>query len=145
MRRSRMRALAVVVLTAAAASGLAVWRATQPRLVADADVVALVDGREIALAYGSSGVGLGGRLVLVADRCIGLEPVDGSEPRILLWPGGTSVHRDGERVVVESNGRRFTVGERLDAGSEQRTGLAGLEDLLPEPCRGHDIVDVALP
>lgn len=129
--------VAILVVTCAAA---ALWWWTRPRVLEAGQVVVLVEGRSLR-TQDTAGTGMGVTLALIGDRCVGTGK--GEDPRILVWPAGTSVSGSGEDVTIETGGRVLHLGDSVAGGTTQRTRYPELDDRLPEECRRFPLIQFA--
>lgn len=132
-------ALALVL----AVSGGVWWWWSRARVIQAGSAVVLVEGRDLHLTGTlEAGVGIGGTLGLVGDRCVGLaSDVEGS---VIVWPAGTSVSGSGADLTITSEGKTVRLGDRVEGGSAQRNDFPEFDGLLPEACRGFPLIDVGL-
>jgi hypothetical protein len=109
------------------------------------DVSALVEQTPFTKAV--AGVEVGGKLILVANRCVGFV-WQHNEPTVIVFPAGTSVTGRGQDVVIHVNGETLSLGDGFAAGTwgPVATSVAGLEgslvDPVPEACRDSPVVSL---
>lgn len=92
-----------------------------------------------------TGAEVGGRLILVADRCVGFAWRH-KRPTVIVFPAGTSVTGHGHDFVVHVDGADLRLGGGFAAGTwgpgaTSVEGLAGgLVSPPPGPCRQSPVV-----
>ena len=86
----------------------------------------------------SVGVGLSGKVTLVAGRCLGLGEL------IVIWPSGTTMKESRGRIRLMNHGKSVAVGTRLNAGRElaglTRADQEELGRLMPAECADNEVV-----
>jgi hypothetical protein len=109
------------------------------------DVSALVEQKPFTKAV--AGVEVGGKLVLVANRCVGFV-WQHNDPTVIVFPAGTSVTGHGQNVVIHVNGENLGLGDGFAAGTSGpgARSVAGLESSLVDPapgaCRDSPVVSL---
>jgi len=120
----------------------------QNRVMHVGNAVIAIEGRDIHLTpwNGSSvGVGVGGRLGLVAGRCVGfVDSGAGGDGVVIVWPSGTRVSGHGEDLRITSEGKTVRLGDEVSAGSEFGHDFSGIREKLPADCRKARLVQVGL-
>jgi hypothetical protein len=102
----------------------------------EGDVAVLLETEPCCESGG--GIGIGGVLSVV-QGCVGF--VSGGEPTVIVFPVGTSVRGQGDRMVLTVGGKKFRIGDKFGAGS-RNAGTGTLADFgqlaeqAPASCHG---------
>jgi hypothetical protein len=140
-------AFATFVVVACAIAGIVLVRdSMRSRLITVRDVAIVVEGRQLSLSPwndGSTGVGVAGRIELIADRCVGLVGSNGVG-RVIVWPAGTRVSGVGQHLRITSEGKTVWLHQDVEAGSEFGHDFTGIKQKLPPTCRKAALVQVGL-
>lgn len=133
-------ALALVL----AMTSAAFWWWGRARVIQAGSAVVLVEGRDLNLTGtgGEAGVGIGGTLGLVGDRCVGF--VSDGEGSVIVWPAGTSVSGSGKDLTITSEGKTVRLGDQVEGGTLQRNDFPEFDGHLPDACQGFPLIDVGL-
>lgn len=110
----------------------------EPQVLQAGDVRTFAGGP----SSGSDDAEVSGTLVLTPAGCIALDQ-GGGLVYVVVWPHGTELSDDG---AIEAAGRRFAIGDRVDAGGGYATLPLGddLPDIPAECFDGADDDEVAV-
>jgi hypothetical protein len=114
------------------------------RVVRQGNVVIAVEGRDLSWWNGfSMGVGISGTLGLVADRCVGFVSDDGRGGSVIVWPPGTKIVGEGQKLRIRSVGKTVRIGQHVEGGSVGGD-FSGIREKLPVACGSAHLVQVGL-
>ena len=107
----------------------------------------MIEGRDVDLSPWNNysiGVGIGGKLGLIADRCVGFVSRDVGAGSVIVWPPGTEFSGEGESLRIHSEGKTVRLGDDIEGGNEFGHDFSGIRQKLPLECRSADPVQVGL-
>ena len=130
--------LALVVLVAGSAG--ARWWWTHDRVVEAGGVLVLVEGHDLGTSSWA-GVGYGGELGLIGDRCVGFVGPTDQRSSLIVWPAGTDVTGVGDDLEITTGGVTLRLGDQVEGGMKSQTlQFPDLVEALPDECVGIPLV-----
>ena len=133
----------MVGVTLCALLGVGVVQRLERAEVVDVDgVVVAIEGHDVDFSWWdrmSIGVGTGGTVGLVADRCVGFvsgrHGVGTADDTVIAWPPGTRVAGTASDLRITAHGVTVRLGEQITGGFEFGHDLSALRKQLPAACR----------